>query len=281
MSPDGFSRRNPDISAVLADGRVRFYRRSLVLVSVLAIIIGAFAFTGALDPARYEDAFRTIAILIGDSLPPDFSRWRGWGHPLLETVATGIAGTTLAACLALPLAILAAPNTGIGTARLARVARFPVILILNGARSIPDLIWGVLFVAAVGFGPLPGVLALAAHSTGMLGKFYAEIFEHVNPAPGRALQSHGVSRLGVVRFAVLPQVLPQLADVTLYRCEHNVRAATVLGIIGAGGLGQEIVTAFHLFEYREAAALILVMLVLVTLISTASDRLRRRFLRGD
>lgn len=151
---------------------------------------------------------------------------------------------------------------------------------LNTVRSIPDLIWGVLFVAAIGFGPLPGVFALAAHSTGMLGKFFAEILEHVDPAPGLALQSQGVSRLGVLRFAVLPQALPRLADVTLYRCEHNIRAATVLGVIGAGGLGQEIVTAFHLFEYREAAALIVVMLVLVTAIGAVSDRLRSRFLRG-
>ena len=125
------------------------------------------------------------------------------------------------------------------------------------------------------------MLALAVHSTGMLGKFYAEILEHGDPAPGDALHSHGVSRLGVLRFGVLPQVLPRLADVTLYRWEHNVRAATVLGVIGAGGLGLEIVAAFHLFEYREASALIAVMLGLVTAINLISDRVRRGFLGSD
>ena len=116
---------------------------------------------------------------------------------------------------------------------LAHAAR----LLLNTLRSIPDLVWGIMFVAAVGFGPLPGLLALACHSTGMLGKFYAEIIEHVDTAPGEALRSHGVSRLAVLRFSVLPQILPRVVDVTLYRWEHNVRAATVLGVIGAGGIG--------------------------------------------
>lgn len=155
-----------------------------------------------------------------------------------------------------------------------------VRVLLNAMRSIPGLIWGVLFVAAVGFGPLPGIFALACHSTGVLGKFYSEIFEHVDRAPGEALRSHGVSPLGVFRLSVWPQVLPRLMDATIYRWEHNVRAATTLGVVGAGGLGLEIVTAFHLFEYREAAALVLVLvlLALVTLLNGASAWLRRRFL---
>lgn len=275
MSADGSSSlADAEVAAVIADGRGRTLRRTLEAATALAVVLAAFAYAGGFDPARYADALRTLVILAGDAIPPDFSRWQSWGRPLLQTLATAIAGTALATGFALPLGIVSA-SRGAPTA-----IRLVVRLTLNTARSIPDLVWGVIFVAAVGFGPLPGVLALAAHSTGMLGKFYAEIFEHVNPAPGQALRSQGVPRLGIVRFAVLPQVLPRLADVTLYRCEHNVRAATVLGIVGAGGLGQEIVTAFHLFEYREAAALLLVMLGLVTLISSLSDRLRRRFLDG-
>jgi phosphonate transport system permease protein len=102
--------------------------------------------------------------------------------------------------------------------------------------------------------------------------------EHVDPAPGAALRSHGVSQLGVLRFAVMPQILPRLADVLLYRFEHNLRAATTLGLIGAGGLGLEIVTAFHLFEYREASALILVLLALVTAVNFVGAALRKSFL---
>jgi phosphonate transport system permease protein len=183
-----------------------------------------------------------------------------------------ICGTVWGAAAAAPLGALAARNTG-----------FPVVmsavrLLLNTLRSIPGVIWGVLFVAAVGFGSLPGLLALACHSTGMLGKFYAEIIEHVDLAPGEALRSHGVSRLAVLRFSVLPQILPRVVDVTLYRWEHNVRAATVLGVVGAGGIGLELVTAFHLFAYREAMALILVLLGLVTIINLTGAWLRGRFL---
>jgi len=264
-----------ETAAGRAAGRRRLVGRGLALAAGALVIVWAFASAGALDPDRYRDALGTLATLAGDAFPPDFARWRSWGRPLLQTLATSLAGTALAAALALPLGVLAARN--VGGAGIAGGIR----IFLNMLRSIPDLIWGVAFVAAVGFGPLPGVLALAAHSTGMLGKFYAEILEHVDPAPGDALRSHGVSRAGVLRFGVLPQVLPRLADVTIYRWEHNVRAATVLGLIGAGGLGVEIVTAFHLFEYREAAALILVMLALVTAINTIGDRIRGGFLGGE
>ena len=225
----------------------------------LTVIACAFVYAGAFDLRRYADAVPTILQLAADALPPDFSRWPNWGRPLLETLSMSIAGTVLGAAAALPLGALSARNVVLGPGSGSRCALF-----LNVLRSIPGLIWGVIFVAAVGFGPLPGVLALAAHSTGVLGKFFAEIVEHADPAPGDALRSHGVSRLGVLRYSVLPQILPRLVDATVYRWEHNLRAATTLGVVGAGGLGLEIVTAFHLFEYREASALIIVLVALVT-----------------
>ena len=263
----------PDATAaVLADGRRKALQGYGVCAIVLVVIVAAFTYADVFNVHRYLDAVPTIVTLLGDSLPPDFSRWQSWGTPLAETLATSICGTVLAAAVAAPLGALAARNTGFGPV-------VPLVrMVLNALRSIPDLVWGVLFVAAVGFGPLPGVLALACHSAGMLGKFYAEIIEHIDLAPGEALRSHGVSRLAVLRFCVLPQILPRVVDVTLYRWEHNVRAATVLGIIGAGGIGLQLITAFHLFEYREAVALILVLLGLVTAINLVGDWLRGRFL---
>ena len=163
-------------------------------------------------------------------MPPDFSRWRKLGRPLLETLSMSIAGTVLGAAAALVLGALSAR-----TVVRAGWLREPVRVFLNILRSIPGLIWGVIFVAAVGFGPLPGILALGSHSTGVLGKFFAEILEHADPAPSDALLSHGVSRLGVLRYSVLPQILPRLVDATVYRWEHNLRAATTLGVVGAGG----------------------------------------------
>ncbi len=260
------------LASVLAEGSRRALRGYAFCVAAAFAIAAAFAYADAFNFARYRDALPTILVLLGDSLPPDFSRWQSWGRPLAETLAMSICGTVLAAAAAAPLGALAARGTGLPV--LGHAAR----LVLNTLRSIPDLVWGIMFVAAVGFGPLPGLLALACHSTGMLGKFYAEIIEHVDTAPGEALRSHGVSRLAVLRFSVLPQVLPRAVDVTLYRWEHNVRAATVLGVIGAGGIGLDLITAFHLFAYREAMALILVLLALVTVINVLGARLRARFL---
>lgn len=260
------------VEAILTDGRRKALKNAMLLALGAAVIGAALVFTGIFDLTRYRDAYSTIITLLGDSLPPDFSRWRKWGIPLLETLAMSVSGTALGSIAALPLSALAARNitpASIGS---------PVRLFLSALRSIPGLVWGVIFVAAVGFGPLPGAFALACHSTGMLGKFYAEILEHVDPGPGNALRSHGVSSLGILRFSVWPQILPRLIDVTVYRWEHNVRAATTLGVVGAGGIGLEIITAFHLFEYREAFALILVLLVLVTLINVAGARIRRPFL---
>ncbi len=262
------------VEAILLEGRRRDRRRGTTVALATVVILTAFLYADALDPQRYRDALPTIAILLGDALPPDFSRWHTWGKPLLDTLAMSVVGTVMGALVALPLGALAA--RGVAPAGL----RGPVLLLLNTLRSIPGLLWGVLFVAAVGFGPLPGIFALAFHSSGMLGKFYAEILEHMDPAPGNALRSHGISELGVLRFSVWPQIMPRLVDVTLYRWEHNVRAATTLGMVGAGGIGQEIVVALDQFEYREALALILVLLALVSLINIVGARIRAALLGG-
>lgn len=262
------------VEGVLAASRHRHRRRLVQITLGVIAVLFACGYAGVLDPARYADAIPTILQLLADAMPPDFSRWRDWGRPLLETLSMSVAGTALGLAFALPLGALAARNIApnwIGS---------PVRLLLNTCRSIPTLVWGILYVAAVGFGPLPGVLALASHSIGMLGKFCAEILEHVDPAPGDALRSQGVSRLGVLRFSVWPQILPRLMDVAVYRWEHNLRAATTVGVVGAGGLGLEIITAFHLFEYREALALILVLLGLVSLINLAGAFVRSRLINA-
>ncbi|MBB3103186.1 phosphonate transport system permease protein [Azomonas macrocytogenes] len=244
----------------------------LLLVACIGCVLLAAHWAGALDPERYREMLPTLWTLATDAWPPDFERLPNWGKPLLDTLAMSVAGTAGGVLAALPLGALAA--RGLAPAPV----RHLVMLLLNTVRSIPGLLWGIIFVASVGFGPLPGALALACHSAGMLGKFFAEIFEHVDRAPVDALRSQGVTILGVLRFGVLPQVLPRLVDVSLYRWEHNIRAATTLGVIGAGGLGLEIITAFHLFEYREALALIGVLLALVTVVNLLGAYIRRRFL---
>lgn len=260
------------IDAVLQEGQRRALRHLFAALLAAALVMAAFWYADALDFRRYRDALPTLWTLLNDAVPPDFQRWHGWGKPLLDTLSMSIVGTVFGSLAAIPLGTLASRGHG------PKWLRPPLLLALNTLRSIPGLIWGVLFVAAVGFGPLPGIFALAFHSTGMLGKFYCEILEHMDPAPGNALRSHGVSELGVFRFSVWPQILPRILDVTLYRWEHNVRAATTLGMVGCGGIGQQIVVALDQFEYREAAALILVVLALVSLITLFGARLRAVFL---
>jgi phosphonate transport system permease protein len=264
-----------DVARVLMENARSTVASFVVAFGFVAAAVYILNYSSVFDLARYRDAGPTIMSLLSDSVPPDFSRWRSWRQPLVDTLAMSASGTVLAALVALAIAPLAARTTSPGWFRIiARVG-------LNALRSIPAVVWGIIFVAAVGFGPLPGALALACHSTGMLGKLYSETLEHVDRAPGNALRSQGVSPLGVLRFSVLPQIMPRLIDVTLYRFEHNVHAATVMGLVGAGGLGLEITTAFHLFEYREALALILTLLALVTLINAIGAALRARLLGLD
>ena len=189
----------------------------------------------------------------------------------LVGVILSIAGTALAVVISLPLGLLAAPN----------ISPHPVILLvartlLAFLRSVPELIMGILFVAAVGFGALPGVLALGLHSVGMVGKFYAEAIEHADPRPIEAARAAGASPLQVITHAVLPQVLPQLADVTIYRWEYHFRASTVLGIVGAGGIGFQLIAALRLLDYAQVSAILLAILACVLVVDAVGAALRRR-----
>jgi phosphonate transport system permease protein len=241
------------------------------IAALSAIVIAALAFTGSFDRERLIDGLPALAQIASEMMPPDFARWRAWMRPLLDTLAMSIAGTAIAVVLALPLALLAAPNTSPG-----RAAQQASRLLLNLLRAIPELIMGILFVAAVGFGALPGVLALALHSVGMVGKFFAEAIEHADPRPIEAARAAGGTRLQVIWHAVLPQVLPQMADTTVYRWEYNFRASTVLGAVGAGGIGTELMGSLRLMDYPQVGAILLCILLCVTLVDSLGQRIRRR-----
>jgi phosphonate transport system permease protein len=238
--------------------------------AVGAVILASAWAVGLFDMARLAEGVPAIVQLIGEMMPPDFSNADKWGKPLIDTLAMSIAGTALAVALSLPLAFLAAPNTAPG-AWVQRAAR----LTLNLLRSVPELIMGIVFVAAVGFGALPGVLALGLHSVGMVGKFFAESIEHVDHRPIEAARAAGATPLQVIRHAVLPQVLPQLADTAIYRWEYNFRASTVMGMVGAGGIGFELIGALRIMQYTEVSAVLIVILAMVTVVDALGAKLRR------
>jgi phosphonate transport system permease protein len=257
---------------VLADyGRARL--RTLVQFGVvLAVVLAAAWYVNLLDIATLALGLPAILTLASESFPPDFSNASGWWKPLIDTLAMSIAGTAVAILLSFPLAFLAAGNT----------SPHPIVFqftrtLLNALRSVPELIMGIVFVAAVGFGALPGVLALGLHSVGMVGKFFAEAIEHVDEAPVEATRATGATPLQVLYHAVLPQVLPQFADVAIYRWEYNFRASTVMGMVGAGGIGFELMGALRILQYREVCAIMLVILAMVTIVDWFSGQLRRKF----
>lgn len=187
----------------------------------------------------------------------------------LETVQMALAGTFLALLVAFPLGFLAARNT-----TPHRSVYYAVRIVLNLVRTIPDLALGLLFVAAVGLGAFAGTLALAVHTATVLGKLLSESVENIDEGVVEAIRATGAGYGQILSFAVLPQILPDLISFTLYRLETNIRAASVLGLIGAGGIGYLMNTSFRTFQYQEAAAIVLVLIALVMLVDFLSSRLR-------
>ncbi len=219
------------------------------------------------------DAAQRMARFLGEFFPPDVQP-AFLGRVLVgtwETLAMSALGTLLAAAGGL---LLALPASRLH-ARDAALARGPTRLVLNALRSVPELVWASLLLIAAGLGPFAGTLALAAHTTGVLGRLFAEAIENAPPGPGAALRTQGVGAGRVFLYATLPQVLPQLLSYTLYRWENNIRAAAVLGVVGAGGLGQ--LLAFHmgLFHMGKTATVLIAMLLLVALVDVLSYGLRR------
>ena len=216
-----------------------------------------------------------IADFLKRSVPPDWSILPRLWAPAIETVQIAIWGSLLSVVLALPLSFIAASNLH-SWHWLRRVTR----QFLNVVRSINELILALVFVSAVGLGPFPGVLALALHGMGMLGKFFAESIEEIDQGPLEALRSAGASQLQVIAFGVVPQAITAWIAVVLYRFEVNLRSATVLGMVGAGGLGFELVASLKLFQYQETAACIVVITAMVVVADLLSNWLRSRIQQG-
>jgi phosphonate transport system permease protein len=263
---------SPQRDAILAEERRRAVRARVRTGLLLAAVLAACYHAGLFDLQRLREGLPSITLLLREMWPPDFARAHRWGGPVLDTLTMSVAGTTLAVVLALPLAVCAARTTTPHPVAYA-LARG----LLNGLRAVPELILGILFVAAVGFGVLPGVLALGLHSVGMVGKFFAEAIEHADREPVEAARAVGAGPLQVILHGIFPQILPKLVDVVVYRWEYNFRASAVMGAVGAGGIGFELIAALRLMQYREVSAILLVILLMVTLVDALGAVARRRF----
>ncbi len=237
-----------------------------------------------------QDGAGQIFVYIKGLFPPDLSQGVLVDAAVgaMETFAISFVGILMATVIALLLVFFASRNlvySGLlyemeGIGRWKRLARmFPYLIakgILNFLRTVPEMVWALIFVFLVGLGPFPGVLALGVHTGGVLGKLFAEVLEDVDPQPIESLQSMGATRMQILFYGILPQVLPQFVSYILYRWEVNIRIAAVLGFVGAGGLGQRIHVAISLFWGHQLLTLLIALYVLVTAVDYLSAYLRRR-----
>ncbi len=203
-------------------------------------------------------------------LNPDFGDWRDYVGQMWLTVQMALWGTLGALVIAVPLGLIAARN--IAPAWVQQ----PVRRLLDLLRSVPDLVVGTVFIVAVGLGPFAGVLALAVNTGGVLGKLFSEAVETVDPRPVEGVRATGAAPLQQIVWGMLPQVAPLWTSYALYRFESNARSATVLGLIGAGGIGQLLFQEINAFHYRQTAAIVYVIIVAVTLIDLLSQVMRSR-----
>ena len=247
-------------------------------LGLLALVVASF-WSLNLQWAQFFslDAARSMGRFLAEFFPPDTSPefLRRLALATWETLAMSAFGTLLAAVAGLALAL---PASRMHPAHPAR-GRSATRLLLNVLRAVPELVWAGLLLIAAGLGPFAGTLALALHTTGVLGRLFAEALENAPAGPADALRAQGVAALPVFFYATLPQVLPQLMSYTLYRWENNIRAAAVLGVVGAGGLGQ--LLAFHmgLFHMGKTASILGAMLLLVVLVDALSHLWRRLLMR--
>jgi phosphonate transport system permease protein len=205
-----------------------------------------------------------------------FWGWRTWLKLLGETILVSYVGTTIGAVLAFALNFLAADNTS-----PASWLRFAVRRLLEFARTVPSIVFALIFVIAFGLGPMAGVLAIAIHSTGALGKLFSEIVENVDMKPVEGVRSTGASWVSCMRFAVLPQVSAGYLSYALLRFEINVREASVMGFVGAGGIGQELVVAIRKFYYSDVSAILIMIILTVFLIDIATGWLRGKLFGAE
>ena len=204
-------------------------------------------------------------------LPPDFSNLNQLTYAMFETIEIAFLGTFIAIVLSIPLGLFSARNLA-PNYFIYIVCKTIVIFF----RAIPEFIIAMILVIAIGFGAMPGVLALGLHTMGFLAKFYAEDIEHINKGPIDALKSSGATKSQIISFGVIPQILPSFVANNLYILDRNVRMATMLGIVGAGGIGYELQSSFRMFEYERVSAIIILIFVTIFIIDHLSAFIRSK-----
>lgn len=243
-----------------------------LLAGLLALVVASFySLTMSWGVLFSADALRSSLEFLNGFAPPELAMpfLERVAEATMETISMSALGTGIAFVTGLALALPASGRWGVSLRAIVR-------LILNLLRSIPELVWAVILLIAAGLGPFAGTLALAVHTTGVLGRLFADALENLSPESEETLRINGATPVAAFLYAALPQILPQLMSYTLYRWENNIRAAAILGVVGAGGLGQMLKYYLSLFQMQQAASVIIAMLLLIMLVDGASFWLRRK-----
>ncbi len=274
-SPAGLNRLDERQRAALRQGLPRRDLRSSVIglvgwAAVCGILV--WSWEGAeMRPGDLVTFAGNMAEFAAGFTDPDFRHWRMFLEEMLVTIQIAIWGTLLAVVCAVPLGILCSENV------VPWWVYQPVRRVMDACRAINEMVFAMLFVVAVGLGPFAGVLALFVHTTGILAKLFSEAVEAIDPRPVEGIRATGATPVQEVVFGIIPQVLPLWISYTLYRFESNVRSATVVGLVGAGGIGVLLWEYIRGFYYSETAAVMIFIIVTVTLLDLASQQIRRRF----
>ncbi|HSI42399.1 MAG TPA: phosphonate ABC transporter, permease protein PhnE [Xanthobacteraceae bacterium] len=273
LSPDAAAHRSADSAMPAPPVTSPITRLMQLLAGALAVaVLVACWYEAEMSPAQLWADKANIATLGAEFLSPDFTDWDVYADRMAETLAIAVWGTLLAVIVGAPLGIACADNV------VPRWVAFPVRRLMDAARAINELVFALIFIAAVGLGPFAGVLALFVHTTGVIAKLFSEAVEAADPAPIEGIRGTGGSWLQEIVYGVLPQVMPLWISYALYRFESNVRSATVLGIVGGGGIGMTFNETMRGFEYAQASAILILVIGTVSVLDIASQRIRKRFI---
>jgi phosphonate transport system permease protein len=247
-------------------------RANLLALLAWGVLIALLAASWKGADMRPGDLWRdsgNMAQYAASFFPPNFKEWSYYLNEMVVTLQIALWGTVLAVICAVPLGLLSASN-------IAPVwVRQPVRRLMDAARAINEMVFAMLFIVAVGLGPFAGVLALFVHTTGILAKLFSEAVEAIDPQPVEGIRATGANAVEEILYGVIPQVLPLWISYSLYRFESNVRSASVVGMVGAGGIGVVLWEIIRGFQYAETCAVMIIIVVTVTLIDLVSARIRK------
>lgn len=267
----------PELERTLARMEAENRRQRLVMVASLAVVAAILAWSAAGTGFSLAAVLRGVPNILQffreDLLPPNLGALERYLMPALETLTMAYIGAVIAAVVSVPLGVLGARNLMPNPA-----VRYAARGFVSFLRSVPDVVWGVLLVGAVGIGPLAGTIALTFGAIGMLGKNFADAFEDIDPGQVEALRAAGANPVQTFLQGVWPQFLPAFISWSFYRFDLNIRAGALVGIVGGGGIGFALITNIRLFQYKDAAMGILMIFALIMVIEFVTERSRDRIL---